>query len=144
MRCQHVGPPVQFDAGIHPRLSMREGKRKRESSPRLIKHKKKPGPKKAKKNSIDEAKKTHLAASVKGSWYNQPQLTPQPSASNETGKEVGASRLNIIAFDFRSPDFVFSIITMYKQMQWLQIERRITFPRIRGCFVTSSFRGALC
>ncbi|KAL9952956.1 hypothetical protein ACROYT_G040289 [Oculina patagonica] len=31
----------------------------------------------------------------KGSWYNQPQPTPQPSTSNETGKEIGASRLKI-------------------------------------------------
>ena len=72
----------------------RSGKRKRESSP-WVKGKKKPGPKKANKDSIDEAKKSQLAASDKGSWYDQPQPTPQPSTSNETGNEVSASRLKI-------------------------------------------------
>ena len=75
---------------VHPRFNVRKSPAK-----------------KAKKNSIDEAKKSHLAASVKGSWYNQPQPTPQPSTSNETGKEIGASILKIIAFDFGSPDFFF-------------------------------------
>ena len=45
------------------------GKRKCESST-WVKSKKKPWPKKANKNSIDEAKKSQLAASDKCSWYD--------------------------------------------------------------------------
>ena len=62
----------------------------RESSP-WVRGKKMRGPKKARKDSIDEAKKSHLAVSDNGSWYNQPLPTPQPATSNETGKEIGAS-----------------------------------------------------
>ena len=68
-------------------------KSKQESSP-WVKRKKKPGPKK-KKDSIEEAKKIRLAASDKGSWYNQSELLSTSSNACETGKEVGASSSKI-------------------------------------------------
>ena len=59
-----------------------------------VKRKKKPGPKQ-KKDTIDEAKKIRLAASDKGSWYNQSELLLTSSNACETGKEIGASSSKI-------------------------------------------------
>lgn len=69
---------------------MKQGeKSKRESSP-WVKRKKKPGPN-TKNDSIEEAKKIRLAASDKGSWYNQSELLLTSSNACATGKEIGAS-----------------------------------------------------
>ena len=66
-------------------------KSKRESYP-WVKSKKKPGPKKTKKYSIEETKKIQLAASDKGS--NQSELLTSSNAC-ETRKEIGARILRV-------------------------------------------------
>ena len=119
---QHLRPPVQFGTRIHPgnlhfteyrvvdavelkpyarrylpysaMKCMKQGeKSKRESSP-WVKRKKKPRPKK-KNDSNEEAKKMRLAASDKGSWYNQSELLSTSLNACETGKEIGTSSSKI-------------------------------------------------
>ena len=73
---------------------------KRQTTP-WTKSRKKPGPKKKEKGvHFDESKKKELAASDKGSWFNQPSsdVSGVSRVSHpSTSREVGASSLRLMA-----------------------------------------------
>ena len=70
---------------------------KRQTTP-WTKSRKKPGPKKKEKGEhFDESKKKELAASDKGSWFDQPSSNVSGVSHPSTSREVGASNLKLMA-----------------------------------------------
>ena len=70
---------------------------KRQTTP-WTKSRKKPGPKKKEKGEhFDKSKKKELAASDKGSWFEQPSSDVSGVSHASTSREFGASSLKLMA-----------------------------------------------